>query len=168
MALRAPHFPPHFQTSVPMMENASYNWTQLVWMGTSWQRHPRFYLGLMSFRKLLMGVDTPPAIIFHLCGPPGPVGSSATSFLSTSFHRGGVVGWGERRDWVPFQQQCLNPRNKTGRQTKKASPGSASIWQSTLQSGGGCFGFENDIAGADSIVSLCLVRHKLLWNNKLR
>lgn len=47
-----------------------------------------------------MGVDTPPAIIFHLPGPAGLVGSSATSGLSASF-RSGLRGWqggGECRD----------------------------------------------------------------------
>lgn len=84
MALRPPHFPPHFRTSARMMENGSCTWAQLVWMGTSWPRHTRFYLGLMSFRKLLMDVDTPPAIIFHLSGPAGLFGSSATSWLSST------------------------------------------------------------------------------------
>lgn len=177
MALWPPHFPAHFGTSALMMENASCTWTQLVWMGTSWARHTRFYLGLMSFRKLLMDVDTPPAIIFPLSHPAGLVGSSATSWLSVS-ERGGVGAWLSvlqrggvgARNWEPFKQHRLIPQEKDGRQTKKKPLQPLLAFHRTRC--GWCtadvfaLDMKNDIAGEDSIVSV--VRHKLRRNNELR
>lgn len=164
MTPQAPHFPPHFQTSAPMMENGSCTWAQLVWMGTSWARHARFYLGLMSFRKLLMDVDTPPAIIFHLSGPAGLFGSSATSWLSStapSFCRGGG-GWRgagveQRRDFYPavFKQQKkpLQSLSVFDRACRGACE--ADVF---------CFSIETT-AEEDSIVTLCLLRHTPLSKN---
>lgn len=117
-----------------MMENGSCTWAQLVWMGTSWPRHTRFYLGLMSFRKLLMDIDTPPAIIFHLSGPAGLFGSSATSWLSStapSFRR---EGGGAVQRLRAFFTALFNPaRERRHRQEKKKPPGSVGCRQSMPQ-----------------------------------